>query len=92
MARLAAEACARAKCYPITFHGLRSSAGVRWLEQGVSLDNVSQLLRHRDYSTTAKHYAGVTERHLAEVIAGLDAARSPERSPDLRIVRRKKGG
>lgn len=76
------EACERAKCHRVTFHGLRHSFAVRLLERGVSLYHVSQMLGHRDYTTTARRYAGVTDTHLVAVMASLETpGRSPRRSP-----------
>lgn len=68
----------------MTFHGLRHSFAVRLLERGVSLYHVSQMLGHRDYTTTARRYAGVTDTHLVAVMASLETpGRSPRRSPKV---------
>lgn len=50
------------------FHGLRRSCGAWWLQTGASIYEVSQLLGN-DPAVCAKHYAGVTEKHLAGVVA-----------------------
>lgn len=90
LARATRIAVARSGVFPIDFHGLRHSAAVRWLERGASIYEVSKLLRHSDPAVTAKTYAGVTERHLVAVMARMEpAGRSPERSPERRVVRKK---
>lgn len=70
------EAVARAGCTPTDFHGLRRSAGAMWLEHGASLFEVSRLLGHQDIKTTAKWYAGVSDRHLGEIIGRVEEARA----------------
>lgn len=70
------EAVARANCTPTDFHGLRRSAGAMWLENGASLYEVSRLLGHQDPKITAKWYAGMSDRHLAETIGRVDDARA----------------
>ena len=82
-------ACRRAKVTDCTLHGLRVAAGARWLEDGLSLLEVSRLLGHRDVSTTARHYAGIADRHLAGLMDRVDlAARErQEGAPVIGITR-----
>ena len=68
-------ACGKAGIAPrVDFHGLRRSAGTRWLELGVLILEVSRLLGHQDVPTTARHYAGIAEAPLARVMDRSDAA------------------
>ena len=68
-------ACGKAGITPhVDFHGLRRSAGARWLELGASILEVSRLLGHQDVSTTARHYAGIADATLARVMDRSDAA------------------
>jgi len=86
-----AEAVARASCTPTDFHGLRRSAGAMWLEHGASLFEVSRLLGHQDLKTTAKWYAGVSDRHLGEIIDRVQSAREANAAvPSLSAQTRKR--
>jgi integrase len=53
---------------PVTFHGLRRSAGAHWLDCGVTLLEVSRLLGHQSITTTERWYAGVGDATLARAI------------------------
>ena len=55
-----ARACDRAKLEDLHFHDLRREAGSRWLEAGVPLNVVKELLGHTNISQTST-YLGVTE-------------------------------
>ncbi|HIN86997.1 MAG TPA: hypothetical protein EYN06_10975, partial [Myxococcales bacterium] len=67
------RACERAKIRQVTFHGLRVSAGARWLVQGLGIHEVSKLLGHADIRTTMNHYAGISDATLAKKIALLQS-------------------
>ena len=54
----------------IDFHGLRRSAAVRWLMNGVPIHVVSQLLRHSSIDITVKHYGWLMTDELARHIEG----------------------
>lgn len=56
------------------FHGLRRSAGARWLQAGISLLEVSRLLGHDDIRTTAEDYAGIADRDLVAAIRRIGRA------------------
>lgn len=43
----------------VTFHSLRASCCVYWLEQGVALRDVKDLLRHQSITTTERYYLSV---------------------------------
>jgi integrase len=60
------------------FHDLRREAGSRWLDHGVPLHAVQQLLGHANISQTSNLPAGPHGRHPCGDAAGLDGA-SPER-------------
>lgn len=74
-ARETRRACERGKVTRTDFHGLRRSAGARWLELGIALHDVSRLLGHREITTTMRWYAGISDAHLARCIDVVDAAR-----------------
>lgn len=76
--RATAGACKKAGVTVTDFHGLRRSAGARWLQCGASLLEVSRLLGHADISTTAKHYAGIADTSLARVMDRVDAMEDDE--------------
>lgn len=69
------RAVAKSGVARVTFHGLRRSAGAMWLSHGMSLLEVSRLLGHQTIKTTEQWYAGVSDRHLADVIGRLNASR-----------------
>lgn len=68
------KACQRSGVTRIDFHGLRRSAGARWLELGASILEVSRLLGHSSVTTTAAHYAGMSDATLAGVMDRVDRA------------------
>lgn len=70
------RACIRAGLPPVDFHGLRRSAGSRWLELGLSMHEVSRLLGHRSVTTTERWYAGTSDTHLAALIRRVDDAKA----------------
>jgi integrase len=75
-ARETAKACERAKVGPVTFHGLRRSAGAHWLACGVSMKLVGDLLGHATMLTTERWYAGVGESSL---VGAIDQVETVER-------------
>lgn len=64
------QACVGAGVTVIDFHGLRRSAAIRWLMNGVPIHVVSQLLRHSSIDTTVKHYGWLMTNELARHIEG----------------------
>lgn len=67
-AMLTRAAVDASKVTPVTFHGLRRSAGAHWLDCGVTLLEVARLLGHQSITTTERWYAGVGEATLARAI------------------------
>lgn len=67
------QACRKAKVTDVDFHGLRRSAGARWLELGFAMHEVSRLLGHQSITTTERWYAGVGERHLVKLFDRVEA-------------------
>ncbi len=66
------RACLKAGVTNVDFHGLRRSAGARWLSEGIAIQDVSRLLGHQDVGTTMRHYAGISDSHLSSCIARID--------------------
>ena len=58
--------CVRADLAPVRAHRLRHALASELLAQGVTLVDISQVLRHRDLATTAV-YAKVDHRALREL-------------------------
>ena len=58
----------------LRFHDLRHEAGSRWLEAGVPLHHVKELLGHASISTTDT-YLNASRLHLRESMARMDLAR-----------------
>lgn len=77
------KACEKANVTKTDFHGLRRSAGARWLELGIPLHDVSKLLGHRDITTTMRWYAGISDAHLARCMDTVDDA---DRNPVKNVV------
>ncbi|GMV72944.1 MAG: hypothetical protein AMXMBFR77_27810 [Phycisphaerales bacterium] len=61
-------ACALAGLQAVDTHGLRRSAGVRWLTAGVDIYTVSLLLGHKSVTTTERSYAGIAHGRVSEAI------------------------
>lgn len=55
-----------------SLHSLRHSFGSVLLEQGASLKVISNLLGHKDISTTANIYIGITNEFMAESVSLLN--------------------
>lgn len=72
--RASRSACERAGLEAVDTHGLRRSAGVRWLSVGLSIYDVSRLLGHSSVEVTERSYADIAHGHLAEAIAKVNAA------------------
>ena len=83
MTRETHKACHKAGVNDVDFHGLRRSAGARWLANGIAIQDVSALLGHRDISTTLKHYAGIADSHLATCMDLLDRKTAGESRSDI---------
>jgi site-specific recombinase XerD len=60
------KACKRAHIPPVGAHRLRHSAATTMLRRGATLEEISQVLRHRSHATTAI-YAKVDHRRLREL-------------------------
>ena len=54
-------------------HGLRRTAGARWLAAGVPIFLVSKWLGHASVVTTERHYAGICEATHVAYIERMDA-------------------
>lgn len=54
-------------------HGLRRTAGARWLARGVAAHVVQRWLGHADLRTTMAHYGGLADATSAEAMARVDA-------------------
>jgi len=81
------RACNKAGVTDVDFHGLRRSAGARWLSEGIAIQDVSRLLGHQDVGTTMRHYAGISDSHLSSCIARIDgiaANRNDRRGHDIK--------
>ena len=61
----------------LRFHDLRHEAGSRWLEAGVPLHHVKQLLGHASISTTDT-YLNASRIHLHESMTRMDASRKSD--------------
>ena len=72
-ARDVARACERAELPAVDLHGLRRSAGARWLQAGIPLHEVSRLLGHQDVTTTMRWYGGIADATLATRIGMLNS-------------------
>ena len=64
----------KAKITDLRFHDLRHEAGSRWLEAGMSLHHVKELLGHASISTTDT-YLNATRTGLKEAMEKIEAAR-----------------
>ena len=82
-ARANRGACAKAGVTRVDFHGLRRSAGARWLELGFDLLEVSRLLGHQSVTTTERWYAGISPGRLARRFDIVDAADEAMRSGEV---------
>jgi integrase len=75
----------------LKFHDLRHEAGSRWLEAGIPLHHVKQLLGHASISTTDT-YLNTSRIHLHESMARLDWAikndtNVPQKTPEVEAQR-----
>jgi integrase len=61
----------RAGLTHLTPHDVRRSAGRHMIENGVSIEQVSQLLGHKDINTTRKHYAQFSPDFLRGAVSVL---------------------
>ena len=66
--------CKRAGIEGLTFHDLRRSAASRYLEAGLPLSHVKELLGHANISTTSR-YLSVTSTELRASMVRADALR-----------------
>ena len=74
--------CKKTVITDLRFHDLRHEAGSRWLEAGVPLHHVQELLGHADLTTTGT-YLNATLEHLHDSIRDFDRQRAKKvpRSP-----------
>ena len=74
--------CKKTAITDLRSHDLRHEAGSRWLEAGVPLHHVQELLGHADLTTTGT-YLNATLAHLHDSIRGFDRQRAKKlpRSP-----------
>lgn len=89
-ARDIGRACKRAKVTKTDLHGLRRSAGARWIHDGMQLHLVSRLLGHQDISTTMRWYGGIADGTLAAAIAAIDV-RAGDRANVVSIKKKAAG-
>ena len=82
-------ACAAAKIRPhVAFHELRHTYASHLAQAGVPLLTISRLLGHSDTRITARHYAHLADKTLADAVTNL-----PSFQPDKQsIVTRVRGG
>lgn len=73
-----AGTCKRAGITGLTFHDLRRSAASRYLEAGLPLSHVKELLGHANISTTSR-YLSVTSTELRASMVRADAVRASGR-------------
>lgn len=66
-----AAAAERAGLQNVTPHDIRRSAARHMIERGVPIEEVSQLLGHRDISTTYRVYARFSSTYLSNAVAVL---------------------
>jgi integrase len=64
----------KAEIAPVTFHGLRHSAGSLLLAQGLDIFAAKELLRHSQISLTANLYAHATSKLRSDTADALDRA------------------
>lgn len=70
--RLLKEACKQAKIEPeITFHDLRHTYASLLAQHGADLLTISKLLGHADTRITARHYAHLCDKTLANAVNAL---------------------
>jgi integrase len=70
-------AARKAKLDGVCVHTLRHSAATTWLENGVNLKAVSELLGHSNISTTADIYGHVTEQTARDAMDRLSMVLGP---------------
>lgn len=77
-------ACKKAGVTDVDTHGLRRTAGARWIFCGLGIYTVSKLLGHSSVAVTERSYAGMTNNHLEtamDIVDDHDAlTKLPERS------------
>ena len=82
------EACARAKIAPpVRFHELRHSYASMLAQAGADLLTISKLLGHADTRITARHYAHLCDRTLANAVNALLPAFGANEKSTLRAIR-----
>jgi len=67
------KACKKAGVTDIDTHGLRRSAGTKWLSAGLDIFTVSRLLGHQSVTTTERAYAGIADSRLTAAMDAVDA-------------------
>ena len=65
-------ACRKAGITDTDTHGLRRTAGAKWLASGIDIYRVSRLLGHASVTTTERAYAGLADGHLAAAMDAVD--------------------
>jgi len=74
--KLSANSRAQLRTIDLHFHDLRQEAGSRWLEAGMPLHHVKELLGHANISQTSK-YLGVDTLSETRGYAGVRRAHRP---------------
>lgn len=78
-ARPLRQACERAGISPpITFHGLRDTFASHLALRGVGLQVIAKLLGHADSRITEKHYAHLSNSHVAEQLVAHGLRLTPD--------------
>lgn len=85
--RALTEACKGAKINPpISFHELRHTYASHLAQNGVELLTISKLLGHSDTRVTAKHYAHLNEKNLADAVINLPSFKADRRAVVERVA------
>jgi integrase len=86
-----ADACAKAKIEPaITFHELRHTYASLLAQAGADLLTISKLLGHADTRITARHYAHLCDRTLANTVNALLPAFGAEPATNVKPIKPKR--
>ncbi len=82
-------ACKVAKVKPVvSFHELRHTYASNLVQAGVDLLTISKLLGHADTRITAKHYAHLADKTLAQAVTKLRSFSGAAKRPHLEKVAR----
>ena len=89
--RALADACAKSKIEPaITFHELRHTYASLLAQAGADLLTISKLLGHADTRITARHYAHLCDKTLANTVNALLPAFGNEAATNVAAIKPKR--